>query len=140
MGEMSAILARRRKASNNPAPKKEEPQNDSIESSPKKFSTAEEAHERPAEKAATMPRPKSLSNKESSPSPASPSTASASRMKMIKKNSEGSGSDGLDVDRLKQEILDEVKKELHKVKEEIIAALTQQLQVSQPNGEDASSI
>lgn len=141
MGEMSAILARRRKASNNPTPKKEEPQNDSTESSsPKRFSEAEEAHERPIEKAATMPRPKTSANKDISHASPSATTAPVSRMKMMKKNSEGFGSEGLDVDRLKQEILDEVKKELHKVKEEIITALTQQLQISQHKSEDSALI
>lgn len=140
MGEMSAILARRRKASNAPAPKKEEAQNDITEASPKKFSVAEEAQERHVEKSATMPRPKSLTNKEHSPSGPSPSASPLSRAKMMKKNSEVSSSEGLDLDRLKQEILDEVKKELQKVKEEIITALTQQLQVPKANSEDSAVI
>ncbi|KAJ0061471.1 hypothetical protein NL108_001937 [Boleophthalmus pectinirostris] len=139
MGEMSAILARRRKASNNPAPKKEEPQNDN-DSAPKRFSGAEEAAEKPREKAATMPRPKPSSNRDSSPTTPSPSAAPPSRLKMTKRNSEDTGSTGFDVDRLKQEILEEVKKELHKVKEEIIAALTQQLQIAQNNSEDANFV
>ncbi|KAK7904284.1 hypothetical protein WMY93_016891 [Mugilogobius chulae] len=132
MGEMSAILARRRKASNNPTPKKEEPQNDNNDSAPKRFSGAEEANEKPKDKAATMPRPKPLANRDSSPT----TTSTLSRMKITKKSIEGSGSDSLDTDRLKQEILDEVKKELHKVKEEIITALIQQLKIAQDNSEE----
>lgn len=140
MGEMSAILARRRKATNTPVPKKDAPQNEASESTSSKFSGAEEINERPKEKAATMPRPKSLTNNQgdASPTTASPTTAPLSRLKMAKRNSEVTGGDGLDTDRLKQEILEEVKRELHKVKEEIIAALTQQLQIiAQPLNEDS---
>ncbi|MCP6646554.1 hypothetical protein NL493_30865, partial [Klebsiella pneumoniae] len=37
------------------------------------------------------------------------------------------GLDALDLDRMKQEILEEVVRELHKVKEEIIDAIRQEL-------------
>lgn len=56
-------------------------------------------------------------------------------MKVLKKNSDGAGSD-TDVEQLKQEILEEVKKELQKVKDEIITALIQELQRAQPKGDE----
>lgn len=140
MGEMSAILARRRKAADKPAAPKEEPRNEDSElKSPVPGELSQ-----PKEKCVTLPRPKSLTTnqRESSPSPrstTSPSSNSAttpvSRMKVVKKNSDAGGD--TDMERIKQEILEEVKKELHKVKEEIIAALVQQLQSAQLQGEDS---
>ncbi|XP_044079382.1 vasodilator-stimulated phosphoprotein-like isoform X4 [Siniperca chuatsi] len=106
MGEMSAILARRRKAADNPAAKKED-----SDCSVSKFSGPREINGKPKEKSATMPR-----------------------MKVVKKDSDGAGSD-IDMERIKQEILEEVKKELQKVKDEIITALIQELQSAQPKGE-----
>ncbi|XP_040007448.1 vasodilator-stimulated phosphoprotein-like isoform X3 [Xiphias gladius] len=112
MGEMSAILARRRKAADNPAARKEEPRNEP-DSSVSKSSGPGDINENPKEKSATMPR-----------------------MKVVKKNSDGAGSD-IDTEQMKQEILEEVKKELHKVKEEIITALIKELQSAQLKGEDS---
>ncbi|XP_026184928.1 vasodilator-stimulated phosphoprotein-like isoform X2 [Mastacembelus armatus] len=106
MGEMSAILARRRKVADSPAAKKEEPQNEDSESL-----VSKSTGERNQEKSATMPR-----------------------MKLVKKNSDNSTSDN-DMDRIKQEILEEMKKELHKVKEEIITALIEVLQSAELKGD-----
>lgn len=53
----------------------------------------------------------------------------------MKKNSVGAGSD-IDMEQIKQDIIEEVKKELQKVKDEIIAAMIQELQHAQPKGED----
>ncbi|XP_044079381.1 vasodilator-stimulated phosphoprotein-like isoform X3 [Siniperca chuatsi] len=111
MGEMSAILARRRKAADNPAAKKVEPCIEDSDCSVSKFSGPREINGKPKEKSATMPR-----------------------MKVVKKDSDGAGSD-IDMERIKQEILEEVKKELQKVKDEIITALIQELQSAQPKGE-----
>lgn len=134
MGEMSAILARRRKAANNPPPKTDEPRSEGC-ASPASKST-EEINEKPREKAATMPRPKTITNSQRDSSPSPTTSSPVSRMKVMKKNSDVAGSDGVDMERIKQEILEEVKKELHKVKEEIITALIQQLQSAQLQGEE----
>ncbi|XP_068577506.1 vasodilator-stimulated phosphoprotein-like isoform X2 [Cebidichthys violaceus] len=140
MGEMSAILARRRKAADNPASKTVEPHNEDSDSSISKLSGAGEIDGKPKEKAAINPRPKSLTNhqKDSSPSSSTSSNATTtpvSRMKVVKTNSDGAGNNS-DMERIKQEILEEVKKELQKVKEEIITALIQELHSAQPKGED----
>ncbi|XP_033935820.1 vasodilator-stimulated phosphoprotein-like isoform X4 [Pseudochaenichthys georgianus] len=92
MGEMSAIFARRRKASDNPAAKKEDTP---------KFSEPGEIDGKSKEKYATIPS-----------------------MMVGKNNSDGTGNY---IEGIKQEIIEEVKKELQKVKEEIIAALMQEL-------------
>lgn len=134
MGEMSAILARRRKAANNPPPKTEEPRSEGCDSPASK--STEEIHEKPWEKAATMPRPKPLTSSQRDSSPSPNTSSPVSRMKVMKKNSDVAGSDGVDMERIKQEILEEVKKELHKVKEEIITALVQQLQSAHVQGEE----
>ncbi|XP_033935819.1 vasodilator-stimulated phosphoprotein-like isoform X3 [Pseudochaenichthys georgianus] len=97
MGEMSAIFARRRKASDNPAAKKVQPEN---EDTPK-FSEPGEIDGKSKEKYATIPS-----------------------MMVGKNNSDGTGNY---IEGIKQEIIEEVKKELQKVKEEIIAALMQEL-------------
>ncbi|XP_029029195.1 vasodilator-stimulated phosphoprotein-like isoform X2 [Betta splendens] len=136
MGEMSAILARRRKASNAPAAKKEAHGNDDSESSASKSSASVEICENAKEKCSTMPRSKPLTSiqKEASSCTSSNSTTSpVSRMKLMKKTDEESETD---MEWIKQEILEEVKKELHKVKNEIIEALTQQLQSPQLRGDD----
>ncbi|XP_038564993.1 vasodilator-stimulated phosphoprotein-like isoform X4 [Micropterus salmoides] len=112
MGEMSAILARRRKTADNPAAKQVEPCNEDSDCSISKCSRQGEINGKSKEKSTTMPR-----------------------MKVLKKNSDGAGSD-TDVEQLKQEILEEVKKELQKVKDEIITALIQELQRAQPKGDE----
>ncbi|XP_039633212.1 vasodilator-stimulated phosphoprotein-like isoform X2 [Perca fluviatilis] len=113
MGEMSAMLARRRKAADNPAAKNVEPHNEDSDSSISKSSGPGEINGKPKEKSATI-----------------------SRLKVVKKNSDGAGSDS-DMERIKQEIIEEVKKELQKVKEEIITVLIQELQSAQLKGEDS---
>nr|XP_020477399.1 vasodilator-stimulated phosphoprotein-like [Monopterus albus] len=138
MGEMSAILARRRKAADNPAAKKEEARNEDSDSSVTKSSGPGEIKK---EKFATMPRLKSLTSnpRDSSLCPTSSTSPSfnstVSRMKLVKKNSDCAGGD-TDMERIKQEILEEVKNELHRVKEEIITALIQELQNAQLKSED----
>lgn len=135
MGEMSAILARRRKAADKPAVKKEESHNEDSESSVSKSSGVAEINQS-KEKSATMPRAKSLTTNQKDSSPSSNSaTTPVSRMKVVKKNSDGTGNDS-DMEKFKQEILEEIKKELYKVKEEIITALMQELQRSQLKDED----
>uniref|UniRef100_A0A665TMT6 Vasodilator stimulated phosphoprotein n=1 Tax=Echeneis naucrates TaxID=173247 RepID=A0A665TMT6_ECHNA len=151
MGEMSAILARRRKAADSPAAKKEhctEGESATVRSqeSATKQSGPTEINDKAKEKYGsmpTMPRPKSSSSdqKEISLSPNSftspsfnSSTTTVSRMKLVKKNSDGAGSD-IDMEEIKQDILEEVKKELHKVKEEIISAVMKELHEAQVKGE-----
>ncbi|XP_041918703.1 vasodilator-stimulated phosphoprotein isoform X3 [Alosa sapidissima] len=103
MGEMSAILARRRKAADKgekaPA-KQDEPNNDDSESQGQS-----EPVRRPWEKSATMPRMKATNN-----------------------TNESEGGEESDMEKLKQELLEEVRKELQKVKDEIIGAFIQELQ------------
>ncbi|CAB1316723.1 unnamed protein product [Coregonus sp. 'balchen'] len=73
MGEMSAILARRKKMSDNPGAKKDEPSNEDSS----KSSGQSDTLRRPWEKSATMPRTNSTTKtqlQESSPSP-SPTTS-----------------------------------------------------------------
>ncbi|XP_041090455.1 vasodilator-stimulated phosphoprotein-like [Polyodon spathula] len=133
MGEMSAILARRRKATDKGekvVPKKEEESaNDDSDSPSSKPFSSSDSMRRPWEKAATMPRnnsvPKSLDS-QSSPQSAFP----LSRLKSVTTSSnstEGPSPDDSDLDKMKQEILEEVRKELQKVKEEIIEAFIEEL-------------
>ncbi|XP_034745881.1 vasodilator-stimulated phosphoprotein-like isoform X2 [Etheostoma cragini] len=143
MGEMSAMLARRRKAADNPAAKNLEPHNEDCDSSISKFSGPGEINEKPKEKSATIPRPNSLTNHQkdsshnssNSTSSSNSVTTPVSRFQVVKKNSDGAGS-GCDLERIKQEIIEEVKKELQKVKEEIITVVIQELQSAQLKGED----
>uniref|UniRef100_A0A1A8BJI4 Vasodilator-stimulated phosphoprotein n=1 Tax=Nothobranchius kadleci TaxID=1051664 RepID=A0A1A8BJI4_NOTKA len=128
--EMSAILARRRKAADKPAAAKEEPSNEECGSSGSKSSEAAELSQ-PKETSASASRSKSFSTTQkecpsprSSPSPSS-NSAPLLRSK-VKKSSEGPEGDA-DLEQIKQEIIEEVKKELHKLKEEIISALIQEL-------------
>lgn len=124
-----------------PLQKNEEPRSEDSDSPVTKSSGPSEINEKPWEKSATIPRPKptltnsqrdSSSSLSSCSSPSSnTATTPVSRMKVVKKNSDGAGSDVVDMERIKQEILEEVKNELHKVKEEIIAALVQELQNAQ---------
>ncbi|XP_034403968.1 vasodilator-stimulated phosphoprotein isoform X3 [Cyclopterus lumpus] len=101
MGEMSAILARRRKATDTgdkPSVKTQE--NDDSEPQ-----SQGDTLRRPWEKS-TMTRPKPAGN-----------------------NGNDAGvMDDSDLEKMKQEILEEVRKELQKVKEEIIGAFIQELQ------------
>ncbi|XP_017321267.1 vasodilator-stimulated phosphoprotein isoform X3 [Ictalurus punctatus] len=104
-GEMSAILARRRKAADKgekapPAPKTEEPSNDDSESQGQS-----DTLRRPWEKSATMPR-----------------------LKAAGSSNDAESGDESELERVKQELLEEVRKELQKVKDEIIGAIIQELQ------------
>ncbi|XP_026769164.2 vasodilator-stimulated phosphoprotein isoform X3 [Pangasianodon hypophthalmus] len=105
MGEMSAILARRRKAADKgekapPAPKTEEPSNDDSESQGQS-----DTLRRPWEKSATIPR-----------------------LKAPGSSNDAESGDESELERVKQELLEEVRKELQKVKDEIIGAIIQELQ------------
>lgn len=140
MGEMSAILARRKKMSDNPGAKKDEPSNEDSSKSSGQGDTLR----RPWEKSATMPRTNSITKtqvQESSPSPTtsalppvppSPSSTPVSRMKAVNSTTDSTGSEDTEMERIKQDILEEVRKELHKVKDEIICAFIQELQKRGP--------
>uniref|UniRef100_A0A3P9KPP2 Vasodilator-stimulated phosphoprotein n=1 Tax=Oryzias latipes TaxID=8090 RepID=A0A3P9KPP2_ORYLA len=120
MGEMSAILARRRKAANTgekPPPVKTQDNDDSDSQG------QAEAPRRPWEKTPMIRNnsiPKSMDS--------TPSLSQVLRTKGAGNNNDAGGSDDSDLEKLKQEILDEVRKELQKVKEEIIGAFIQELQ------------
>ncbi|XP_062915970.1 vasodilator-stimulated phosphoprotein isoform X2 [Mobula hypostoma] len=126
MEEMSAMLARRRKVADKPPPKKdEEPNQDAspVTKAPALQST--ESVKRPWERnASTMPRNNSTVKSADSPG-GSPSSVSH-RAKPAQSANEASSEDG-DADRMKQELLEEVRKELQKVKEEIIEAVRQEM-------------
>ncbi|XP_060912092.1 vasodilator-stimulated phosphoprotein-like isoform X1 [Labrus mixtus] len=128
MGEMSAILARRKKAADDPAAKKAEHKEDS-NCSKSKFSGAGEIQGKAQEHSASTQRPKHFPNNQRD-STHKPPNASVSRIKVSKKGSEGEGSD-IDMEQFKQEIVEEMKRELQKVKDEIIMALLQELRSSQ---------
>ncbi|XP_053357190.1 vasodilator-stimulated phosphoprotein isoform X1 [Clarias gariepinus] len=124
MGEMSAILARRRKAADKgekvpPAPKTEESSNDDSESQGQS-----DTLRRPWEKSATMPRNNSVTRSLDSPA----FTALTPRMKVAGSLNDAESGDDSELERVKQELLEEVRKELQKVKEEIIGAIIQELQ------------
>ncbi|XP_049582859.1 vasodilator-stimulated phosphoprotein isoform X3 [Syngnathus scovelli] len=101
MGEMSAILARRRKAADT-GEKVPLKTHDNEDSEPQGQS---EITRRAWEKSSTMTRAKPANN-----------------------SNDASGFEDSDLEKMKQEILEEVRKELHKVKEEIIRAFIQELQ------------
>ncbi|XP_061468133.1 ena/VASP-like protein isoform X10 [Rhineura floridana] len=122
MEEMNKLLAKRRKAasqSDKPADKKEEEsQNEDASTSPS-----------PSARGPVQQQNSSDAGKkpwERSNSVEKPVTALLSRMKPAS-SSNDVAMDTLDFDRMKQEILEEVVKELHKVKEEIIDAIRQEL-------------
>ncbi|KAM5129910.1 ena/VASP-like protein isoform 2-T2 [Mantella aurantiaca] len=121
MEEMNKLLAKRRKAasqSEKPGDKKEEEcQNDdaSLSSSPNTRGPT------PQNSADLGKKPWERSN-----SVEKPVASLLSRMKPVNSSNDVS-SDTLDFDRMKQEILEEVVRELHKVKEEIIDAIRQEL-------------
>ncbi|XP_018526172.1 vasodilator-stimulated phosphoprotein isoform X2 [Lates calcarifer] len=100
MGEMSAILARRRKAA------------DTGEKPPVK--TQDNDDSEPQGQSETLRRPWEK--------------ASMTRVKPAANSNDAGGADDSDLEKMKQEILEEVRKELQKVKEEIIGAFIQELQ------------
>ncbi|KAM9004811.1 protein enabled homolog isoform X16 [Sarcophilus harrisii] len=123
MEEMSALLARRRRIAEKGSTIETEPKEDKTEdaepSAPKTSSTSTpEPTRKPWERTNTMNGSKSpvISRPKSTPS-AQPSA-------------NGVQSEGLDYDRLKQDILDEMRKELTKLKEELIDAIRQELSKS----------
>ncbi|KAM9359272.1 vasodilator-stimulated phosphoprotein isoform 3-T3 [Symphorus nematophorus] len=102
MGEMSAILARRRKAA------------DTGEKPPVKTQDNVRDDSEPQGQSDTLRRPWEKS--------------SMTRAKPAGNSNDGGGMDDSDLEKMKQEILEEVRKELQKVKEEIIGAFIQELQ------------
>ncbi|KAK9409444.1 ena/VASP-like [Crotalus adamanteus] len=122
MEEMNKLLAKRRKAasqSDKPVDKKEEEsQNEDASTSPTPLTRG------PVQQQNSSDAGKKLW--ERSNSMEKPVTSLLSRMKPAS-SSNDVAMDTLDFDRMKQEILEEVVKELHKVKEEIIDAIRQEL-------------
>ncbi|XP_039195628.1 ena/VASP-like protein isoform X9 [Crotalus tigris] len=122
MEEMNKLLAKRRKAasqSDKPVDKKEEEsQNEDASTSPTPVTRG------PVQQQNSSDAGKKLW--ERSNSMEKPVTSLLSRMKPAS-SSNDVAMDTLDFDRMKQEILEEVVKELHKVKEEIIDAIRQEL-------------
>ncbi|KAF7231288.1 enah/Vasp-like b isoform X3 [Nothobranchius furzeri] len=106
MEEMNALLARRRKAASE---KPEDSQNDDPNS----------------------PSPSTRSGQNSADGVKKPwdraNSADRSMVSRVRNAGSGGDTDSLDMDRMKQEILDEVFRELHKVKDEIIDALRLEL-------------
>ncbi|XP_067585732.1 protein enabled homolog isoform X8 [Pseudorca crassidens] len=144
MEEMSALLARRRriaeKGSTIETEQKEDKNEDSEPVSSKASSTSTpEPTRKPWERASTMNGSKSpvISRRDSSrknqivfdnrsyDSLHRPKSAPSSQP-----SANGVQTEGLDYDRLKQDILDEMRKELTKLKEELIDAIRQELSKS----------
>ncbi|XP_062483959.1 ena/VASP-like protein isoform X1 [Pezoporus occidentalis] len=144
MEEMNKLLAKRRKAasqSDKPADRKEEEsQNDDASTSPspstrgstQQQQNSSDSGKKPWERSNSVEKPVSslLSRNPSvvkSCEAKSPTQSHmSSRMKPVS-SSNDVAMDALDFDRMKQEILEEVVRELHKVKEEIIDAIRQEL-------------
>ncbi|XP_014329906.1 vasodilator-stimulated phosphoprotein-like isoform X1 [Xiphophorus maculatus] len=125
MGEMSAILARRKKAADKPVEKVKEPCDEECAPANAKSSGSGAEINEPKYKSASTPRPKTATQKDISCSTSAQSPGS--RLKVVKKKSDGEEGDD-DMERVKQEIIEEVKKELNKMKDEIIKALIEELQ------------
>ncbi|XP_058165333.1 protein enabled homolog isoform X7 [Dasypus novemcinctus] len=123
MEEMSALLARRRriaeKGSTTETEQKEDKNEDSDPVASKATSTSTpEPARKPWERTNTM-------NGSKSPVISRPKSAPSSQP-----SANGVQAEGLDYDRLKQDILDEMRKELTKLKEELIDAIRQELSKS----------
>ncbi|XP_078090230.1 ena/VASP-like protein isoform X9 [Mustelus asterias] len=142
MDEMNKLLAKRRKAAQQTDKtsdkKEEESQNEEANSSPSPSTRAPglqnstDTGKKPWERANSAEKPGTLSrNAFMTKSPevknVVQSHLSSPRLKPGSGTSNDVVTDALDFDRLKQEILEEVVKELHKVKEEIIDAIRQEL-------------
>lgn len=144
MEEMNKLLAKRRKAASQtdkPADKKED------ESQTEEPSTSPSPGTRAASQQPPNPSEASRKPWERSGSAEKPVSSSLSRTPSVAKSPEAknplqaqphsrmkpAGSvndvalDALDLDRMKQEILEEVVRELHRVKDEIIDAIRQEL-------------
>ncbi|XP_037249956.1 ena/VASP-like protein isoform X2 [Falco rusticolus] len=123
MEEMNKLLAKRRKAasqSDKPADKKEEEsQNDDASTSPSPSTRGPAQQQQNSSDSGKKPWERSNSVEK-------PVSSLLSRMKPVS-SSNDVAMDALDFDRMKQEILEEVVRELHKVKEEIIDAIRQEL-------------
>ncbi|XP_041656442.1 vasodilator-stimulated phosphoprotein-like isoform X2 [Cheilinus undulatus] len=119
MGEMSAILARRRKAADT-GEKPPVKTQDNDESEPQ---GQNDTLKRPWEKS-SMTRNNSVSKGMDT----APSLSQGHRAKPAGHSNDAGGVDDSDLEKMKQEILEEVRKELQKVKEEIIGAFIQELQ------------
>nr|XP_009673903.1 PREDICTED: ena/VASP-like protein [Struthio camelus australis] len=123
MEEMNKLLAKRRKAasqSDKPADKKEEEsQNDDASTSPSPITRGATQQQQNSSDSGKKPWERSNSVEK-------PVSSLLSRMKPVS-SSNDVAMDALDFDRMKQEILEEVVRELHKVKEEIIDAIRQEL-------------
>ncbi|XP_066883868.1 ena/VASP-like protein isoform X8 [Kogia breviceps] len=143
MEEMNKLLAKRRKAASQtdkPADKKEdESQTEEPSTSPSPGSRAasqppnsSEAGRKPWERSSSAEKPVS-SLLSRTPSVAKSPEAKSPLQSQPHSRMKPAGSvndvalDALDLDRMKQEILEEVVRELHKVKEEIIDAIRQEL-------------
>ncbi|XP_049632401.1 protein enabled homolog isoform X3 [Suncus etruscus] len=123
MEEMSALLARRRriaeKGSTTETEQKEDKNEDSEPVPSKTSSTSTpEPTRKPWERTNTM-------NGSKSPIISRPKSAPSSQP-----SANGVQTEGLDYDRLKQDILEEMRKELAKLKEELIDAIRQELSKS----------
>ncbi|OWK51666.1 Protein enabled [Lonchura striata] len=122
MEEMSALLARRRriaeKGSTEPEQKEDKAEESESSSSKVSSTSTPELTRKPWERTNTVNGSKSpvISRPKSTPT-GQPSA-------------NGVQSEGLDYDRLKQDILDEMRKELTKLKEELIDAIRQELSKS----------
>ncbi|XP_029374197.1 vasodilator-stimulated phosphoprotein isoform X2 [Echeneis naucrates] len=119
MGEMSAILARRRKA----ADTGEKPPVKTQDNDDSEHQSHSDTIKRPWEKS-TMTRNNSIAKNTDSTS----SLSQSFRAKPAANSNDTAGTDDSDLEKMKQEILEEVRKELQKVKEEIIGAFIQELQ------------
>ncbi|XP_031437464.1 ena/VASP-like protein [Clupea harengus] len=109
MEEMNALLARRRKACETPERKDEDGQNDDP-NSPSPMARGQNATD-------GVKKPWDRAN----------SAERSSLVSKVRPVGSTSDTDALDLDRMKQEILEEVVRELHKVKDEIIDAIRHEL-------------
>ncbi|XP_030070480.1 ena/VASP-like protein isoform X1 [Microcaecilia unicolor] len=144
MEEMNKLLAKRRKAASQtekPGDKKdEESQNEDVSPSPSPNTrgpaqqNSSDSGKKPWERSNSVEKPAPSLLSRTPPALKSPEAKSPEviqsqppfRMKPVSSSNDVS-SDVLDCDRMKQEILEEVVRELHKVKEEIIDAIRQEL-------------
>ncbi|KAM9564810.1 protein enabled homolog isoform 8-T8 [Guaruba guarouba] len=122
MEEMSALLARRRRIAEKGStePEQKEDKTEESESSTSKVSSTStpELTRKPWERTNTV-------NGSKSPVISRPKSTPAGQP-----SANGVQTEGLDYDRLKQDILDEMRKELTKLKEELIDAIRQELSKS----------
>nr|XP_046148021.1 ena/VASP-like protein isoform X4 [Oncorhynchus gorbuscha] len=107
MEEMNALLARRKAASEKPEDSQNDDPNGSPSPSTRGGQNATDGGKKPWDRANSAER-----------------SSLVSRVRPVGSSSD---TDALDFDRMKQEILDEVVRELHKVKDEIIDAIRQEL-------------